>query len=255
MSCKHREKYGNIGKQGRRKGARIVKKNTAIRRLAVAGVVSASIATSFQLYSQHQEIQMLQDDHKKLQSAKNVLSTEVNVLHKENKSLKIDLQEANQHAKDLQKNADDLQEKVNDLQNDNQQLKKANQSLKDELKSKNEVLPSRKQVSNDDDSWVSFIATYYDANEPSTGKHPGDPAYGLTASGENVQAGVTIAVDPNVIPLGSWVLLKYPDGRVEKRQAQDTGSAIKGNHVDIYLPHASISSGKHEVQVKILGKE
>lgn len=51
----------------------------------------------------------------------------------------------------------------------------------------------------------------------------------LTASGARAEAGKTIAVDPNVIPLGSTVII---DG--QEYTAQDTGGAIKGNRIDIY---------------------
>jgi uncharacterized protein YabE (DUF348 family)/3D (Asp-Asp-Asp) domain-containing protein len=73
--------------------------------------------------------------------------------------------------------------------------------------------------------------TAYGAGPESTGKSPGHPLYGITASGTRVQEGRTIAVDPNVIPLGSWV---YIEG-YGFRRAEDTGSAIKNNIIDIYF--------------------
>lgn len=51
-----------------------------------------------------------------------------------------------------------------------------------------------------------------------------------TASGAIAQAGHTIAVDTSVIPFGSVVLI---DGI--EYVAEDTGSAIQGNRIDIYF--------------------
>lgn len=51
-----------------------------------------------------------------------------------------------------------------------------------------------------------------------------------TTSGTIPVAGRTIAVDPEVIPLGSKVIL---DGH--EYTAEDTGSGVKGNHIDIYF--------------------
>ena len=51
-----------------------------------------------------------------------------------------------------------------------------------------------------------------------------------TASGE-IASNLTVAVDPNVIPLGSLLYLEGYGVRI----AQDTGSAVKGNVIDIYF--------------------
>lgn len=55
---------------------------------------------------------------------------------------------------------------------------------------------------------------------------------GMTASGTPTEIGTTIAVDPNIIPLGSTV---YIEG-IGLRIAQDTGGAINGNKIDILMP-------------------
>lgn len=59
----------------------------------------------------------------------------------------------------------------------------------------------------------------------------GPNAQGITASGKPVEENKTIAVDPSVIKLGSNV---YIDG-YGYMEAQDTGSAIKGNIIDVYV--------------------
>ena len=77
-----------------------------------------------------------------------------------------------------------------------------------------------------------FEFTAYTANFESTGKSPGDRGYGITKSGAKVTEYVTISVDPRIIPLGSVV---YIEG-LGYRTAQDTGSAIKGHIIDLYIP-------------------
>ena len=70
-----------------------------------------------------------------------------------------------------------------------------------------------------------------------------------TASGARAESGKTVAVDPNVIPLGSTVII---DG--VSYIAQDTGSAVKGNVVDIYMTdhRAACNFGRQEKTAVII---
>lgn len=52
---------------------------------------------------------------------------------------------------------------------------------------------------------------------------------GITATGTEVTAGRTIAVDPNIIPYGSQVYIEGYGWRV----AEDCGSAVKNQQIDI----------------------
>lgn len=69
-----------------------------------------------------------------------------------------------------------------------------------------------------------------------TNQPPGDGAHGhLTRSGTPVRWGV-VAVDPQVIPLGSRLMI---EGFDEIFVAEDTGGGVRGSHIDIYFPDYS----------------
>lgn len=76
-----------------------------------------------------------------------------------------------------------------------------------------------------------FILTAYSLDVRSTGKKPGTPGYGITASGTKARVGRTVAVDPTVIPIGSLLYLPNIGWRI----AEDSGGAVKGRHVDVLM--------------------
>lgn len=67
-----------------------------------------------------------------------------------------------------------------------------------------------------------------------------------TASGTVPCAGRTVAVDPNVIPLGSTVVING-----HSYIAEDTGSAVKGNVIDVFYDSHSdaLNWGRRSVEV------
>jgi uncharacterized protein YabE (DUF348 family)/3D (Asp-Asp-Asp) domain-containing protein len=96
--------------------------------------------------------------------------------------------------------------------------------------------------------------TAYTAGFASTGKRSGDPQYGVTFTGTHVSEGRTIAVDPKIIPLGWWV---YIEG-IGFRRAEDTGSAIKGQKIDVYFNSESYAKRfgvKHGFTVYVIGPQ
>lgn len=104
-------------------------------------------------------------------------------------------------------------------------------------------------------STLYMQATGYDIGYESCGKLPGDPLYGITATGIRATYGV-VAVDPRVIPLGSKLFIQTTDGSFTYGYAiaADTGGAIKGNRIDLCFDSRTdaLNFGRRDVVVYVL---
>ncbi|MDO5716831.1 MAG: 3D domain-containing protein [Tissierellia bacterium] len=103
---------------------------------------------------------------------------------------------------------------------------------------------------------IIMVATAYEAGPRSTGKRPGDRGYGITASGTLARRG-TVAVDPRVIPLGTKFYIKSLDPEIPDYGyaiAEDTGGAIKGHKIDLFMNTVAecFQFGRRKVMVYIL---
>ncbi len=100
---------------------------------------------------------------------------------------------------------------------------------------------------------VEVVATGYTAGYESTGKTENHPQYGVTFSGATVKRDLysTIAADPSVFPIGTILFIPgYGYGVVA-----DTGSAIKGNKIDLYyetVEDVYNEWGKQSVEVFVI---
>lgn len=95
-----------------------------------------------------------------------------------------------------------------------------------EIESKQEIIElSEDYVYTGYQSLGEFVITHYCACEKCT--IDGD---GITATGTKAASGRTIAVDPEVIPYGTTVII---DGHAYV--AEDCGGSIKGRRIDIFM--------------------
>ncbi|MEI3896282.1 MULTISPECIES: 3D domain-containing protein, partial [unclassified Bacillus (in: firmicutes)] len=110
----------------------------------------------------------------------------------------------------------------------------------------------------DNGQWINsreltVTATAYTNDPAENGYKPGQHVY--TKMGDDLTANPNlkvIAVDPSVIPLGSKV---YVEG-YGIAEARDTGGAIKGNKIDVFIPSKQESSnwGRQTVKIYVLPK-
>lgn len=102
---------------------------------------------------------------------------------------------------------------------------------------------------------LNMRATAYTASFKDTGKNPDHPQFGITYTGIRAKKGV-IAVDPNVIPLGTKVYVEVAGSTPDYGYAvaADIGGAIKGDLIDLYFddPGTVESWGIKRVKVYIL---
>lgn len=100
---------------------------------------------------------------------------------------------------------------------------------------------------------LDIEATAYTEAEDECGRPKGHPDYGRTASGEFVKRGM-IAVDTDVIPMHSKVLITGAGHLDGIYLAKDTGGAIVGNRVDIYVTtkKEAFNFGRRKVKLYVI---
>ena len=102
--------------------------------------------------------------------------------------------------------------------------------ITDELRYYQILAEAKVDMVNSDWSVEEFKLTGYAPLDPGAIEgmcYSGDPS--VTRTGAPSTPGLTIAVDPEVIPLGSPVWIEGLGWRL----AHDTGGAVKGDHIDV----------------------
>lgn len=104
-----------------------------------------------------------------------------------------------------------------------------------------------------DGYWVLMEVTAYTAGPESTGKTPGHPLYGVTASQTKVKEWHTVAAGKS-IPFGTKIYIpEFMDKNGGWFTVEDRGAAIGDNDLDIYMEDLedAIEFGRKEMYVFI----
>lgn len=112
-----------------------------------------------------------------------------------------------------------------------------------ETETQEQAQESETQTESSEGYWINVEATAYSLNQPELGN--------ITFSGIDLRNNPrVIAVDPNVIPLGSTI---YVPGYGEYI-AGDTGGAINGNRIDIHMTdlNEAINFGRRNLEVQVI---
>lgn len=121
-----------------------------------------------------------------------------------------------------------------------EEVKKINTPIKEEIKIEEEVVEQQLEYLG------KFLLTAYCPCELCS------EGYGkMTSTGAIAEQGRTIAVDPNIIPYGTNVII---DGHTYI--AEDCGGAINDNHIDIFVEnhedcYADWCNGYHDVYIEV----
>lgn len=154
-------------------------------------------------------------------------------IEKEKSALTIQKQEIE---KKYQEQTDRSSKQIESLVKNIAALESSVKRLSDRAEEKKKIIatnPVAKSVSSS-----VFRATAYDLSYESCGKWKGHPQYGMTATGKRATYKRTIATDPKVIPMGSKVKITFPEKWSYLNGvfiAEDTGGAVRGNTIDVFL--------------------
>lgn len=135
------------------------------------------------------------------------------------------------------KQIDNLQQKLSDAEKTIKEQEATIQKIKQE----EEVQKKKLEEAEKGTYLGNFNLSFYSKEQ-----FPNSP----TSTGVMPQVGVTVAVDPNVIPLGTKLYIEDVGVRV----AHDTGGAIKGNKMDVFVATTSeaVQMGRQNKKVWII---
>lgn len=257
------------------------KKNGIITALTLSGllILGGGVFAYEEIQEKEEMVAVQKENLSQLETEKEALekdkATKEKVIAEKEKAIKEVEDNLSDKEKALKEKEKSLEEKENAIKSKDEQIQKLKEDLSAKAKRKEEELKNKKEVvvasAAPTSSVVQTSAKKEETIVPSrsNGSEPAGRTFyveatayvalcdtgctGITATGINLlqNPGLkVIAVDPSVIPLGSKVYVEGYGHAI----AGDTGGAIKGNRIDLYMQNHSdaVAYGRQQIKVTIL---
>lgn len=226
-----------------------------IKKFVVAlSTLSILVFASLNIHYKNELVKTNQEYNAKVANIKKQNKDKLNKItveySKEINDLKNSIEKLNDDNAKNQENLNNANKTVESLAKENEELKKRISARRLEKEKRNQGVQNNTtdQTSSSaiNGTKLTMVATAY-SSDPRDSQGGGN----ITATGQNLLANpMAIAVDPNVIPLGTKL---HVEG-YGVAYAVDTGGAIKGNIIDIHFPtyEQCVAWGRRTVTVTIL---
>lgn len=224
--------------------------------------IGRAVAVTTLLNADNNILEEQQADLKQIEEEKKEIQKQQQLLEEDQKSLAKKQEELNQNLKRRQDNFIQLQEKYNQINQKMALAEKEKASIEAQIKATQEKIRiEQEEAKRKAATPVNSQVVQTKSSIPESGNelyvtataYSPDESGSITALGYNIDQNPNmklIAVDPNLIPLGSKV---WVEGYGEAI-AGDTGSAIVGHKIDVLMPTkaAALSWGRKTVKIVIL---
>ena len=208
--------------------------NEVLKRLAIVAMVSIILMCGFTCY----KISSIANDISNVVKSAETLRKDIDEVAKQTKTFSENIKDANQLLEDFKTKKEELQQSIKRLEAKN-----------DELNSSLSLLRGRMATSRGEGRYIEVECTAYTLGGNTA---TGFPLYGLSR-----EEAMVIAVDPDIIPLGSQVYIEFDNDWSHYNgvyTASDTGGAIDGHIIDVFVGHGNddeaMSFGRRSAIVK-----
>jgi len=208
--------------------------NEVLKKLAIVAMSSIVLMCGFTCY----KISGIANNISSIVESGETLKNNINEVAQRTKTFSDNIKDANQSLEDFKVKKEELKLYLKQLEEKN-----------NELQSSLTLLRSKLNTSRGEGRYIEVECTAYTLGGNTA---TGFPLYGLSR-----EEAMVIAVDPDIIPLGSQVYIEFDDDWSHYNgvyTASDTGGAIDGHIIDVFVGHGNddeaMSFGRRSAIVK-----